>query len=591
MTTEGTTSTDVVFSACTYGFASLVDESMIPQTYTGKCLQLQDADNDGLFDRYLEARTHKQVDTRPNPCCGAAYDECAFDKENDIDGDKICAGDAPSYTSGTPSSMRTNQRSGLDIVDKCPTDQDNDADQDGICDDDESNEKSVGNGLIQTWDFTSMGTQGWSGDVDQIKFIDTAGSASEIEWNGKQTCPDCVARFKKGEGSITSSTFRIEHKTIEFTIGQGTSQQSIELFVKINREFTSVRSTTAEYKAVPEGTFNVVWNIAEYLDSVAYIKVTNNEKKETFIFDNFKFYDGASGCLSECMKIVADQGQLFFEEDAVPYVSAKKMHDYDVYCRKDTEGVEGGSKIIATDAKRLSFIPTQDDELAMDYLPRCLRVAVKGAREYHISIDEDGARKFVYEAGAGTPTQYCVYNTMKPWCADYYAPLNAYKKKLQKDICDVTVRETGCRELCYSTHCDGHPKCGGTKAFDDCAKCCDNDYNSPSKCFRRRRLVSESLEQSKTAHDCAKECILFNLESGEVNHDDARCKGFNVKDGECKLATRCHVKPSASDAKPAYYYKIPGVDMYEGADLPKTEFGTNNNGLARRRTKRFRKKN
>merc|ERR1711907_882113 len=99
--------------------------------------------------------------------------------------------------------------------------------------------------------------------------------------------------------------------------------------------------------------------------------------------------------------------------------------------------------------------------------------------------------------------------------------------------------------------------------FDDCAKCCDNDYNSPGQCFRRRRLLSDSLEEPKTVDDCAKECILLNIESGQLIEGDDQCKAFRVgKDGTCKLATMCHVFDQLSDEGPAVYFKVPGLDMY-----------------------------
>lgn len=603
MTTQGTTSTDVEFEECTYGYASLVGETEIPETYTDPCWKLLDADGDNLFDRYHPDRA-KAVDDREQPCCGAIYDECSFDQDNDIDGDKICSIDdafsTPQYTSGGDlTTMRSNPRDGLDYVDECPTDPRNDADQDGICDDDEAHVNHVGDGLIHTWNFKCKSMEGWSGDVDKIGFVGE--QTSVIDWNGQNTCPDCMMRFKpKSPGFVKSAIFRIEKKTIEFTIGKGTVDQTVELFVKKGGEFVSVRTADALYKAKPTETFQVVWNIPEFKDMPAYITITNNDEKEAFVVDDFKFYDGASGCLSECMEVVESEcdgeGCFYLERDPVPYVLAKYFSTSGLYCRQDTEGTEGGS-LIKLDGKELSNIPqTETEGFDMTYLPRCLRIAKtqsSGKVNYLISIDEDGARQFVYENSGSSRSDpmFCVYDTQKPWCADYYAPLNAYKKKAGKDKCDVVTRPKGCLELCYRTHCDGHPKCGDTKAFDDCAKCCDNDYNSPGQCFRRRRLLSDSLEEPKTVDDCAKECILLNIESGQLIEGDDQCKAFRVgKDGTCKLATMCHVFDQLSDERPAVYFKVPGLDMYEGAEQPNTNFGQEGNNLARRRIRK-RKKN
>merc|ERR1712167_400397 len=99
------------------------------------------------------------------------------------------------------------------------------------------------------------------------------------------------------------------------------------------------------------------------------------------------------------------------------------------------------------------------------------------------------SKKFEYEAidSSRTSTLFAVYDTQKPWCADVSSPLTKFTKSKKEIHCESTTMETGCLDLCYNAHCGAKVEggCGKEKAFDDCAKCCDNNYNNPAGCFRR----------------------------------------------------------------------------------------------------------
>jgi len=593
MTVPGTVSTDVVYRDCIYGEVSFVDVNQIPLTYYDQCKALIDSDGDGLFDRY------PVMDTRSTPCCGASYDVCPFDAKNDEDGDSICGGVEPQHTAGgvlgQQPPMRTNPSTDLTYLDVCQTDPTNDDDKDGLCDDEakETKTRDVKNGLLHTWDFKSNSIIGWN-DIDgvaQVLDADVATLTTQ-DWSGDDLCDGCYMKTKKKKtGSMESARFDLSFKSIEFTTG---GAGKVELFVKDQGEFSSVRQENVDY----DGTYQVVWNINEFYGKVAYIKVSDDSEHDGVIVDDVLFYDGASGCLSECVVIENDMcGDRGFEElcfkfgdDQTPYVVNQKLSETTAeYCREDTPGTSGGTSLdfLTSVGSKLTHI---NEEMA--YLPRCLTIEIGSgsdlAGSYVISLR--GGRRFAFSKVEGN--HYCVYNTEKPWCADEYAPLNYFRKDRNQKFCETVELEVGCLDLCYANHCQGYPTCGHQKAFDDCARCCDNNHNSASGCFRRRRLLEMALEnEDKTIQQCAQDCMTKNVEAGQLNEGDAECVAFTNDDGKCKMATMCYAKAAdKAKVKGALYYSHPGKDAFADAPMPRTDFGKEGNGLARKRVRR-RKKN
>merc|ERR1712216_786085 len=68
--------------------------------------------------------------------------------------------------------------------------------------------------------------------------------------------------------------------------------------------------------------------------------------------------------------------------------------------------------------------------------------------------------------------------------------------------CAEEVYETNCLDQCFKIHCSDEARngraCGDDKAFQDCATCCESNFNIASGCFRRRRRLGAAMEAVAT---------------------------------------------------------------------------------------------
>jgi len=485
-----------------------------------RCTKLVDTDEDGLYDRTGPGYS----DSRDAPGTGGEYDKCPNDPDNDRDMDGIC-GD----------------------VDECPKDNRNDKDKDGKCGDKDD--------VDWTMNFSSNSLIGWKKEgeafVGQPEFVD---AESFEDFAGDTVCPNCFVKSQKAEkGTLISKTFTVKKNSLEFKVGGDPGLTSIEVYLVGDKEDNKIRSV------IPSGgdqLYPVLIDMSQHAGEEAYIKVTDESATGSIMIDDVSIYNDKGGCLPECLKIEASicgKGEnqktcFYFENSEDPYVEVRSMSNKKgMYCMSGGRGGSFGAEI----GKGLKEFDVRSDYLALGFLPRCLFIEI--GSKFGIQVAEDSTQ-FEFRHSNMPPVNaevpeavdgslYCVYNTLKPYCAALYSPLALFKQQ-KKANCKEVIPEQNCLDLCYEIHCktaapDGKDMCGATKMFDDCANCCARNKNIASGCFRRRRRLSEQvwevpeskspseLTESACADMCLKdlECIGFFLRIGEgclLTHD---CSG------------------------------------------------------------------
>jgi len=462
------------------------------------------------------------------PGTGGEYDKCPKDPYNDRDEDGIC-GD----------------------VDLCPMDPKNDKDKDGKCGDKDD--------VDWTMDFQSNSLIGWKkeGDafVGQPTFVD---EGSYEDFAGDTVCPGCYVKSQKNEkGTLTSKTFMVKKNSLEFKVGGDPGLTSIQVFLKGDKEDTMIK------EVIPSGgnqLYPVLIDMSEYAGNEAYIKVNDQSATGGVAVDDVAIYNDKGGCLPECLTIEPsicgkDDDQktcFFFENSKDPYVEVRKITNKSgMYCMSGGKGGSFGVEI----GKGLKEFGVRADYLSLGYLPRCLFIEI--GSKFGIQVAEDKTQyEFKHsnmpavnidEANphSGNGSLYCVYNTLKPYCAALYTPLSKFKQQ-KKASCKEIIPEQNCLDLCYEIHCGkaapvGKDMCGSTKMFDDCANCCARNKNIASGCFRRRRRLSEQVWEMPEAKSPAE---LSETDCADMCLKDLECIGFFLQIGEgCLLTHDCSGKP------------------------------------------------
>jgi len=245
----------------------------------------------------------------------------------------------------------------------------------------------------------------------------------------------------------------------------------------------------------------------------------------------------------------------YLEDDTVPYINVKPTNERKgVYCR-GADIKQGGSKIgpgIEQMGNSKQDIYAVTDYLTGTHMPRCLEIELKGSF-YAIALATlaPGATKpkaFAYSPSKamGTETAHCVYDSLKPRCADYSQALTSFKGV--RDIgCAASTYEPTCLDMCYDLHCPEDQPCGKTKSFDDCARCCGSNNNQASGCFRRRRRLGQVLSKKK-AHDFEEGKQYSQIECAESCLNTMGCMSWRVLGDICQIASNCDKAPAPPGA-------------------------------------------
>jgi hypothetical protein len=236
-------------------------------------------------------------------------------------------------------------------------------------------------------------------------------------------------------------------------------------------------------------------------------------------------------------------------------VKVKSLSDTDgTYCRQVP--LRSGGSTIGPGIRRMAIknaengniAPARTDYLSAEVIPRCLNMGMRGS---HMAIwvadqeldQADPTRVFAYYPEKDlSDDAHCVYKTLKPRCVDFTKPAGAFQK-LKRTQCRIDAYSPTCFDQCYSIHCPAEDTmkdhCGKSKAFQDCATCCDNNDNVASGCFRRRRRLGANMGPSGDAKykdsECAAACLNWV--------DPQPCIGYYLDEGACFLTTYCDNAP------------------------------------------------
>jgi hypothetical protein len=400
-------------------------------------------------------------------------------------------------------------------------------------------------------------------------------------WSQHNTCDSCYASTAHDD-AVTGTMEReitIKKNTLTFALK---GEQSLSKFVKLTIKNTKANQEHKAYKdqpfimETPDATdgdwYPVNWDLSEFVGRKAKIEVTDVDPNGGVSVDEFTWFSERSSCLPSCMAIrdgiCSGETCFYFENDNRAYVNVKQISDLEAtYCRQGPLR-DGGSPIgggiremwidngpnpvlLGPDGEEISggrdVAIARTDSLRSDVLPRCFNIELKGS---HISVtvaegilgDDKPRRSFAYAPAPQLSEQaHCVYPTLKARCVAHSKPSAAFDEQ-KAVLCNPMIYRPTCFDQCYSLHCpfDDEQACGNSKAFQDCATCCDNNSNEASGCFRRRRRLGSKGAGSKatmllnedestyTDNECAAACL-----------DMDGCIGFKVEKGACMLTDQC----------------------------------------------------
>jgi len=450
-----------------------------------------------------------------------------------------------------------------------------------------------------TLNFSSNSLVGWKKEGEafagQPVFVD---EGAFEDYAGDTVCPGCYVESKKeGVGVLTSKSFTLKRNTVEFKVGGGGPDHSEKVEVVLVDE---KGGDVVLKKVMPPGNgddtmFPVFLDVAEHKGKEVFFRVSDPSEKGGIKFDDVQFYNDQGGCLPECLKIEAStcgppesaETCFYFENSDTPYTRVKATsRKSGLYCLDGARGGSFGAEI----GKGLKEYDIRSDYLAVGYLPRCMHIEI--GSKFGISLTEDST---VYEfkhagmlpvnlaEGAESKGEaYCVYNTLKPYCAALYAPLQLFKPQ-NGAACRQTAVEDGCLDLCYNIHCaksapNGPDFCGSTKMFDDCANCCARNKNIASGCFRRRRRLSEQVWEMPSAKSASE---ITEAECADKCVKEFGCIAFYLKfDEGCVLAKDCNPEDKSDEN----YAKR---DWWGRKDA--AAFARRKKGAAKRKKRRVRK--
>merc|ERR1711988_1092882 len=299
------------------------------------------------------------------------------------------------------------------------------------------------------------------------------------------------------------------------------------------------------------GWYPVEWDVSQFKGKTVVVEVGDFSPTSSISVDNFEFYNSRMGCLPTCMDIrddICDGETCFYlEMDEVPYRKVKSLGAVKgVYCRDGAKNLPGSA--IGPGVLQMSKGPGDASlwYVAATNLPRCMQIDLRGSHYAVSTVDAvlgetRDQLEFAYsrEPQFADPEHiHCIYPTLEPRCVAYSKPVSAFKS-WKRSVCATELYETNCLDQCFKIHCSDQAMagraCGNDKAFQDCAYCCESNFNVASGCFRRRRRLGAALESISSEaqggfsdYDCAEACL-----------DTPGCMAYRIDDGVCSISSRC----------------------------------------------------
>jgi hypothetical protein len=403
----------------------------------------------------------------------------------------------------------------------------------------------------------------------------------------------------EGVSSYKTVNFQITKNTLAFTTSGGSNvvgASEISLVSDFKGQwFNGVGGQKRKsHSPNSEGQYEVTWDVTPLLGHTAAITIVDNSLESDISFDNLRMFDGAQGCLPECLVIEAvecnwnalgDTCFLFNGQISSPYVPTQAAGDVvgpAQYCRYSPAPFGEASSVGLLEGWGVNSTIQTDYLEVTPNLPECIYIEPTGPKEFGLAVDLDRV-KFQFSADdESTPVtynendrahMYCIYDTSKPRCADYSGVLRS--RTQHRHACAEVDPEMSCLEIIYDAKCvAGGAACGKKKATRDIMKCCSKSYNDPGAgCLKRRRRLNEAMDMQiitnvEGAESCAEAC--FRRSMGPGTSEDS-CVAWRLNEaGECKLATTCYYPEMADQmlVGKELWNTIQGVDVFGGKAKP-----------------------
>jgi len=386
-----------------------------------------------------------------------------------------------------------------------------------------------------------------------IEFTAPAGSYSYLApmaWaqKGAYSSEKSDTWSQKLAGSLTTYSFIISKTVFAFQAGYGGPHATVTLKTKGND------GTYTQRKQVKLDTQDIAeyfWDVSGLLNEVAVIEIKNSAGHRLYT-NNFRLFDSAQGCMSDCMTIAPNrytEGNLDImgtEYEPVNKGTSYADENTALYCARDNTGLVSPG---ATPGGRFENAFPEGIEyhnLDVGQLPNCMMVHHLDRNTFQIAI-EVGQRQFSYSnlytpSSIVSDTLYCVYPTARPRCIEYSNIMSGLR---QTDMfCAEAEPSRACMETVLALKCplESDVPCGAKKTLRDIMQCCDQADNRASNgCIghNRRRLGAVIRFETQylevvPAESCARACA--------KQPDEMGCVAWRLDDfdNSCRLASECY---------------------------------------------------